>query len=384
MGSELDEHIPIDTHHTTIHTLGSRDGAEAGRMRYMQKDGRFPVVFQKAPGEWSPYLMDIYTTLVEIRWRVMLLAFSLSYILSWLLFGLCYWAIAHVNGDIVDVDNEPCVDNVRSFTAAFMFSLETQATIGYGFRGMTENCLVAIIVVTIQDVFSCFLDTFVIGIVIAKMSSARKRAQTVGFSNCAVVNLRDGVLCLSWRLGDFRGNHILEGVAKAQLVRYVKCPQGSIVVSYQDLDIQDRDIVLVTPATIIHRLEPGSPLYSLSPDDLLEEDFELVVSFTYTDDSVGMLHQKRTSYTPADIRWSQRFQEVVKLGKKHYKVDYALFNETTWVQVPMLSAEEYDRGRCPAENIQSCSGFLTPVKRWRDACSRELNITEEIIHQSRL
>lgn len=382
MSTERGDQVTIDTYYTTIHTLDRTN--DARQLRYMQKDGRFPVLFQKAPGDWSPYLMDIFTTLVEIRWRVMLLVFSLSYILSWLFFGLCYWLIAYVHGDIDDVANKPCVANVHGFTGAFLFSMETQATIGYGFRGMTENCIVAIIVVTVQDIFSCLLDTIVIGIVIAKMASARKRAQTVGFSNCAVVNLRDGVLCLSWRLGDFRGNHILEGVAKAQLVRFVKQPLGSVVISYQDLDIQNRDIVLATPATIIHKLEPGSPLYSQGLDDLLEDDFELVVSFTYTGDSTGMLHQTRTSYTPADIRWGQRFQDMLKLGKKHFRVDYALFNETTWVPVPLLSAEQYDRGRHPVGSGQSCSAHLPSVKRNGGSCAVTPDIIEEVMQQTSL
>ncbi|XP_018560177.1 inward rectifier potassium channel 16 [Lates calcarifer] len=382
MSTESGEQVVIDTYQTTVHTLGRQNGKKGRRLRYMQKDGRFPVVFQKAPGEWSPYLMDIFTTLVEIRWRVMLLVFSLSYILSWLFFGLCYWLIAYVHGDIGDVDINPCVDNVRGFTGAFLFSMETQATIGYGFRGMTENCMVAIIVVTIQDVFSCLLDTIVIGIVVAKMASARKRAQTVGFSSCAVVNLRDGVLCLSWRLGDFRGNHILEGVAGAKIVRHVKRPLGFIVMSYQDLEIQNRDIVLATPATIIHKLEPGSPLYGLGPDDLLGEEFELVVSFTYTGDSTGMLHQTRTSYMPADIRWGQRFRDMMKVGKKHYKVDYALFNETTWVPVPTLSAEEYDRGRRPVEGSDSRSPLTSSVKRNGYTCRLNSDVTEEVLHQT--
>lgn len=377
MSIERGERV-VDTHHTTVHTLGGEKGEEGRRLRFMQKDGRFPVVFQKAPGDRSKYLMDIFTTLVEIRWRVMFLIFSLSYILSWLFFGLCYWLIAHVNGDIADVDKAPCVDNVRSFTAAFMFSMETQATIGYGFRGMTENCIVAIIVVTVQDVFSCLLDTIVIGIVVAKMASARKRAQTVLFSSCAVVNLRDGVPCLSWRLGDLRGNHILEGVARAQIIRYMKRPLGCVAISYQDLEIQDRDIVLATPATIIHKLEPGSPLYSLGPDDLLEDDFELVVSFTYTGDSTGMLHQTRTSYTPADIRWGQRFQDMLKVGKKRYKVNYALFNETTWVPVPLLSAEVYDRRRRPAEG----SALSPSVRTNGHAGQVDLHIIEEVMQHT--
>lgn len=382
MSTERGEEVVIDTHHTTIHMLGKQN--EGRRLRYMQKDGKFPVVFQKAPGGWSPYLMDIFTTLVEIRWRMMLLIFSLSYILSWLFFGLCYWLIAYVNGDVDNLDNELCVANVRGFTGAFMYSMETQATIGYGFRVISENCMVAIVVLTVQNIISCFLDTIVIGIVVAKMASARKRAQTVGFSRCAVVNQRDGVLCLSWRLGDLRGNHILEGVAKAQLVRYVKQPLGSILLSHQDLDIQNRDIVLATPATIVHKLEPGSPLYSLGPEDLLEDTFELVVSFTYTGDSTGMLHQTRTSYMPADIRWGQRFQDMLKVGKKRYKVDYALFNETTWVPLPLLSAEEFDRGRRPVEGSRSQRPLLPSVMRNRHTCQTNPDTTGEVMQQTSL
>ncbi|KAF7225498.1 inward rectifier potassium channel 16-like [Nothobranchius furzeri] len=348
MGSEREQ--VIDTFHTTVHTLCRNNEKDVRGLRYMQKNGRFPMAFWKAPGDWSIFLIDIFTTLVEVRWRIMLLAFSFSYIISWILFGLLYWLIAHVNGDISEKNDRPCVENVRSFTGSFLFSMETQATIGYGFRGMTENCMVAIVVVTIQDVFSCFIDTIIIGIVVAKMASARKRAQTVGFSSCAVVNLQNGVLCLSWRLGDFRNNHILEGIARAQLVRCVRQPFPSIMMSYQDINILNQDIVLATPITITHKLDSSSPFYRLGPDDLMEDNFELVVSFTFTGDSTGMLHQTRTCYTPADIHWGQRFQDMLKAGKKRFTVDYTLFNETTWVPVPMVSAQAYDRLIQPTEN----------------------------------
>ncbi|KAG9340488.1 hypothetical protein JZ751_021601 [Albula glossodonta] len=320
--------------------------------RYIGRDGSCHVTFQHSPGEWGLYVTDIFTTLVETRWRVMFLIFSLSYILSWLFFALLYWLIAMANGDLSDPSTHPCVENVRSFTAAFLFSLETQATIGYGFRGMTENCAEAIAVVTVQDVLSCLIDTVVIGIVLFKMASARKRAQTVGFSSCAVINLRDGIMCLSWRLGDFRGNHILEGVAHAQLIRHLPRPQGATALSYLDVEVECDQIILATPTILVHRLERGSPLYRLGPEDLRKEDFELVVTFTYTGDSTGILHQTRTSYTPSDIRWGQRFQPMLKVGRKHYRVDYAFFNETTTVPVPQVSAAEHDRTtpRLPSAN----------------------------------
>lgn len=316
---------------------------QAKKYRYVRKEGSCNVVFRHVPESWLLYVTDIFTTLVEIRWRIVFLMFALSYILSWLFFGIVFWVIAIAHGDIKDHTTEPCVDQVRSFTAAFLFSLETQTTIGYGFRGMTENCMVAIIIVTIQDVTSCFIDTFIIGIVVAKMASARKRAQTVGFSNCAVINLRDGHLCLSWRVGDFRRNHMVEGTAHAQIVRSTAYASGKVDVTYKDLVIQQRDIILVTPTTIFHRIEPGSPLYQTSLEDLRKADFEMVVSFTYTDDSTGMLHQTRTSYTPAEILWGQLFQEMIRVGRRHYRVDYALFHHTAKVLVPEVSAEEYER-----------------------------------------
>ncbi|CAL8274791.1 unnamed protein product [Lota lota] len=380
MSSDGEDRISIDTHTPTPTPTPTTAHRPAGqphghppprrrrrrRLRFMQRDGRFQVVFKKGRVNWSPFLLDIYTTLVEAHWRVMLLLFSLSYILSWLLFALLYWLLAYAHGDLgAPPRRAPCVDNVRGFTSAFLFSVETQATIGYGFRGVTESCTAAVVAVTVQDLLSCVIDTVVIGVAAAKMASASRRALTVGFSRCAVVNLRDGALCLSWRLGDFRGNHIVEGVARAQVVRYVTRPSGALEVSFRDLELQDRDVILATPVTIVHRLSPSSPLYRWRPEhdgkrpweqeeeEVQEEDFELVVSFTYTGDTTGMLHQTRTSYAASDIRWGQRFQDMLSRGEKGCKVDYALFNQTTRVQVPMLSAEEHLRGKPPGQTSGS-------------------------------
>ncbi|KAJ8283154.1 hypothetical protein COCON_G00020040 [Conger conger] len=273
--------------------------AQADRKRrYIQRDGSCRVAFHHVPGTWGLYVTDIFTTLVEIRWRVMFLLFSLSYILSWLLFGLLFWVIALAHGEVQDASIPPCVDNVRGFTAAFLFSLETQTTIGYGFRGMTENCAEAIAVVTVQDVLSCVIDTVVIGIVVAKMASARKRAQTVGFSSCAVIG---------------RGTVTSERRAAGHA-------------HHADA-----------------RAGPWEPAVRPGAQQLGREDFELVVSFTYTGDSTGILHQTRSSYRPGQIRWGARFRDVLRVQGPSYRADYALFHQTLLVPLPALSARDQDR-----------------------------------------
>lgn len=78
---------------------------------------------------------DIFTTLVDAQWRWTLLVFALNFILSWLAFGLIWWLIVVSHGDLEDhtKDNKtwtPCVVGVNSFTSVFLFSVETQHTIG--------------------------------------------------------------------------------------------------------------------------------------------------------------------------------------------------------------------------------------------------------------
>jgi potassium inwardly-rectifying channel subfamily J, other len=89
------------------------------------------------------YLQDIFTTLVDVQWRWTLLVFALSFVLSWLGFAVIWWLIAFSHGDLEPnhlPENQeesgwtPCVVNIYNFASCFLFSVETQHTIGYGSR----------------------------------------------------------------------------------------------------------------------------------------------------------------------------------------------------------------------------------------------------------
>lgn len=83
----------------------------------------------------SYILQDIFTTLVDAQWRWTLLVFSMNFLLSWLTFALIWWLIAYSHGDLEpqNYNNEtfiPCVVDIRNFASCFLFSVETQHTIG--------------------------------------------------------------------------------------------------------------------------------------------------------------------------------------------------------------------------------------------------------------
>lgn len=222
----------------------TRRSSRRPRQRFVGKDGRCNVTFVNMSERGQRYLSDLFTTCVDIRWRWMLVIFTLSFLLSWLLFGFAFWLIASAHGDLSirltpssgsspgsgeagsggrsdkeAVVEEPCFLQVNSFMAAFLFSLETQTSIGYGFRSVTEECPLAVVAVVLQCIVGCIIDAFIIGAVMAKIAKPKKRNETLVFSDTAVVALRDGKLCMMWRVGNLRKSHLVEAHVRAQLLK---------------------------------------------------------------------------------------------------------------------------------------------------------------------
>lgn len=76
---------------------------------------------------------DIFNTLIDIRWRCCIFIFSMSFFVSWLLFAVVYYVIEIIHGDFAHYQDEkwtPCISNMHSFMSVFLFSVETQHTIG--------------------------------------------------------------------------------------------------------------------------------------------------------------------------------------------------------------------------------------------------------------
>ncbi|XP_028824441.1 ATP-sensitive inward rectifier potassium channel 12 [Denticeps clupeoides] len=309
------------------------------RSRFVNKTGQCNVRFLRMEEQSQRYLSDIFTTCVDVRWRWMFVIFSLVFVISWLGFGLAFWVIALLHGDLdkpISGGNEnftPCVMQVNGFVAAFLFSIETQTTIGYGFRCVTEECPLAVFMVVLQSIVGCIVDSFMIGAIMVKMARPKKRAQTLLFSHNAVIAMRDGKLCLMFRVGNLRKSHMVEAHVRAQLIKpritdegeYIPLDQIDINVGYdKGLD----RIFLVTPLTILHEIDEESPLFGISKQDLETADFEIVIILEGMVEATAMTAQARSSYLASEILWGHRFEPVVFEEKNQYRVDYTYFHKT--------------------------------------------------------
>ncbi|XP_058116448.1 G protein-activated inward rectifier potassium channel 3-like [Anopheles ziemanni] len=320
------------------------------RKRVIFKQGDCNVIQGNVAKRRRRYLQDIFTTLVDIQWRWTLFVFACSFILSWLGFGAIWYLIALSHGDIQaagDDSHKPCVTYIYGFTSAFLFSLETQHTIGYGNRYITEECPEGIFILALQSITGVFIQAFMVGIVFAKLSRPKKRAQTLLFSKNAVICHRDGVPCLLFRVGDMRKSHIIEAHVTAQIIRRRVTKEGEVLPFYQQnmevsCDGGDDRLMFIWPTIVVHKIDRDSPLYNLSAQDMIRERFEIVVMLEGVVESTGMTTQARSSYLPSEILWGHRFESVVSFKREtgEYEVDYTTFNNTYEVDTPLCSAHQ--------------------------------------------
>uniref|UniRef100_H3CY87 Potassium inwardly rectifying channel subfamily J member 5 n=1 Tax=Tetraodon nigroviridis TaxID=99883 RepID=H3CY87_TETNG len=207
------------------------------RQRYVQKDGKCNVHHGNVK-ETYRYLSDLFTTLVDLRWRFSLLIFTLVYVVNWLFFGFLWWLIALIRGDLVHADDEgwtPCVENLNSFVSAFLFSIETETTIGYGYRVITEKCPEGIILLLVQAILGSIVNAMMVGCMFVKISQPKNRAETLMFSHKAVISINIG------------------------------------------FDTGDDRLFLVSPLIISHEINEKSPFWEMSLAQMEKEEFEIVV-----------------------------------------------------------------------------------------------------------
>ena len=116
-----------------------------------------------------------------------------------------------------------------NFRTAFLFSIETQHTIGYGYRYITEDCFVAIFLLMFQSCIGIFLSSIGAGVLFMKISRPNERKQTIIFSHNAVVSKRDGKPCFMFKLGNIRESQLSDASIKLSMIKSRQTIEGEFI-----------------------------------------------------------------------------------------------------------------------------------------------------------
>lgn len=223
-------------------------------------------------------------------------------------------------------------------------------------RYITDRCPPAVCMLILQSVFGAVMQCVVTGIVFAKLARPNRRAETIMFSKKAVIRRdQDDTLCLVFRVGDMRSSQLIGVNIHTVLVhKRINSEKSTIHLEqeclrttteanrhrHDDDDDATGFYFLAWPIKIIHRIDERSPLWNLSPNDLLVASFEIVVVLEATCEATGATIQVRTSYLPSEILWGHRLVSLVTCQKDNgrFKVDYSQFHEVAPVYTPEVSA----------------------------------------------
>lgn len=166
--------------------------------RLVRKSGRSVVVRTSLPWRGVIYIHDLANTLINCSWKWTLLALSLAFMFTWVVFA-CVWMMISVNNGDLDGKNsttQPCLSGIQSFAGYLLFSIETQSTIGYGNRYITHHCPEAMLFLCLQMGAGVCVCGLIVSIVYEKITAPPRLNSKNCFTKRAVVSY---FTIISWK-----------------------------------------------------------------------------------------------------------------------------------------------------------------------------------------
>lgn len=234
--------------------------AEEGRLldrseTFGQSEGRLRI--DRKHRSRRLYCRDLFHVVADASvWKI-LIGLTLLYLAVIVAFAVLWWAASPA-----------CDVGIEDFNGAFLFSLETMMTIGYGTRDyFFVGCRAAPPLIFAQSLLGILLDCVSLGLVYTQVSSGVGRAATILFSDRAVVREIDGALYFMFQVVEMRRQQLLEAHVRCYCVRDEVDATGRKALFQQcamRLDKPDDELggylFLALPSVVVHRLDAWSPL----------------------------------------------------------------------------------------------------------------------------
>jgi len=270
----------------------------------------------------TPLLDDFYHYVMDAPWAVVVLFIGTAYIVMKIFFAGLYL----VGGDCI------AAAQPGSFSDAFFFSVQTMATIGYG--AMAPKTTYAHLLVTVEAILGLFCTALATGIVFAKFARPTAR---VRWSEVALLNKRNGIPHLVFRVANARQNQIVEASIRLSVLKFETTTEGERMRRYYDMALlRSQNPIFAMTWTVMHPIDENSPLYGMTFDDMVAGRIEILAILTGLDSTFGQTIHARFAYAMEDIQENARFKDIV-IEMPDGMRQVALDRISDWEPVPSAS-----------------------------------------------
>jgi inward rectifier potassium channel len=276
--------------------------AKESRRRFLNRDGTFNVR-REGLGFWES--LSLYHFLLTLSWPRFLALVAGAYIATNGVFAEAYaacgpGALAGAAAGSVG----------HRLTECFFFSVQTLATIGYGHTYPVT--MAAHLLVAAESVVGLLGFAVVTGIVFARF--ARPTAEIL-FSDRAIVAPYRSRAGFMFRIANRRSTQIVNLEAKVILSRWKGPERRDREFDLLPLE-RDRVVFLPLTWTIVHPIDPSSPLFGMRPEDLARCEAEFLIVLAGFDETFSQTVHARSSYRFDETVFGARFQSIFNPPEK--------------------------------------------------------------------
>jgi inward rectifier potassium channel len=212
-----------------------------------------------------------------------------------------------------------------SFSAAFFFSVQTLATVGYGH--MYPTTLYGNILTTVEIMVGMFGLAVMTGLIFVRFSRPSARIE---FTRNLVIAPFNGQPTLMLRVANLRHHSMAEVEFKVMFMRNEQIKEGDEFRRFYPLKLHfDWLITFPVALTLLHTIDEQSPLYGMTAASLEATNARLVASVVGIETVIQAAVQCQKDYSWRDIRFGERFVEIyTETGEGRLTVDYGRLHET--------------------------------------------------------
>jgi inward rectifier potassium channel len=202
------------------------------------------------------------------------------------------------------------------FARAFFFSVHTLTTVGYGALypfGMAANAVAGV-----EAALGLMGFAMATGLLYGRFS--RPSARLIFSEKMVMSPFHDGQ-SLQFRIANQRQNVLMDLDADMMLMTVENDEHGQMKRVFKELKLERRRIYfLALTWTIVHPLDPESPLFQKTAEDLQRMQAEIIILIRGFDDSFSQVVHSRYSYRWDEIEWSARFAPAFEVAEAGHLV----------------------------------------------------------------
>jgi inward rectifier potassium channel len=260
------------------------------------------------------FAKDSYHFLRTATWTRITLLFAGLFLVVNLVFAVILYA-GHAD-----------VMNAHGFLDYYWFSVQTLATIGYGY--LAPNDTLANAIVTVESFIGIALTAMITGVFFARFATPNAK---VLFSKVAIIGDHDGKRTLMFRMANARATAIVEATCHVYVSRDEVFANGERMRRIHDLTLRRSTSPIFSLSWLAtHTIDAQSPIADLTPESLAASNINIIVTFQGTDDRLAATVHTRYAYNADDIVFDRRFADLFHIdpqtGQRY--LDFEKFHDT--------------------------------------------------------